>query len=122
MLKTSSRPPPPPHTLLGRSAYALQGAYALVILFLSVHADLTSMLPSFPHPAPRALPNSLPQIQLYLGLALVRGLAGPADPLLPLLLWVGANLAYAAQETLRWYRDKFEDFPRDVRAIVPLWF
>jgi hypothetical protein len=33
-----------------------------------------------------------------------------------------ANLAYAAKRAKRWYVAKFEDYPKERRALIPMLF
>ncbi|GAV75886.1 Steroid_dh domain-containing protein [Cephalotus follicularis] len=63
-------------------------------------------------------PHYLAEMIIYLGLLVV---SGGTDLTVWLLLgFVVANLAIAAAETQRWYINKFEDYPRERRAVLPL--
>uniref|UniRef100_A0A7N0VFA9 3-oxo-5-alpha-steroid 4-dehydrogenase C-terminal domain-containing protein n=1 Tax=Kalanchoe fedtschenkoi TaxID=63787 RepID=A0A7N0VFA9_KALFE len=63
-------------------------------------------------------PHYLAEMVIYAGLVIA---SGGTD----LTIWLAfaftvANLCFAAGETHRWYLDKFEDYPRDRKAVIPL--
>ncbi len=65
-----------------------------------------------------AAPNYLGEIVQWLGFAVFSG-SGAAWVF---LLFTIANLAPRAKDHLRWYRDRFPDYPADRRALLPgLW-
>ncbi|GAQ88246.1 3-oxo-5-alpha-steroid 4-dehydrogenase 3 [Klebsormidium nitens] len=67
-----------------------------------------------------ACPHYLAEILLYLGLVVVS--EGKDLTIWLMFSWVVANLTYAAQLARRWYVTKFEDYPKERKAIVPLLF
>ncbi|GLT86136.1 hypothetical protein SLE2022_042980 [Rubroshorea leprosula] len=61
-------------------------------------------------------PHYLAEIVIYVGLLIASG----GDLTVWLLFgFVVANLAFAAAETHRWYHSKFDNYPRNRRAIIP---
>ncbi|KAF7143953.1 hypothetical protein RHSIM_Rhsim05G0067900 [Rhododendron simsii] len=63
-------------------------------------------------------PHYLAEIVIYAGLVVA---SGGTDLTIWLLFgFVVANLAFAAAETHRWYLRKFDNYPRDRFAIIPL--
>ncbi|XP_051133846.1 polyprenol reductase 2-like [Andrographis paniculata] len=94
----------------------------------NIHAILGSLRPSKEminqHTIPRgdwfelvSSPHYFAEIVIYLGLVIASG----CFDLTIWLLWdfVVANLTYAAAETHRWYLSKFDDYPKNRRAIFP---
>lgn len=62
-------------------------------------------------------PHYLAEIVIYAGLVIV---SGGADLTIWLLFgFVVSNLVFAAAETHRWYRQKFENYPKNRLAIIP---
>ncbi|XVF67833.1 hypothetical protein PTKIN_Ptkin10aG0153200 [Pterospermum kingtungense] len=65
-------------------------------------------------------PHYLAEIVIYVGFVVA---SGGADLTVWLLfLFVVANLGFAAAETHKWYLGKFENYPRNRFAIIPLIF
>lgn len=65
-------------------------------------------------------PHYLAEIVIYAGLLLA---SGCSDLTLWLLFgFVVANLVFAASDTHRWYRQKFDDYPRERFAVIPFVF
>ncbi|TYJ47422.1 hypothetical protein E1A91_A02G188900v1 [Gossypium mustelinum] len=62
-------------------------------------------------------PHYLSEMILYAGLLVASG--GTDFTIWLLLGFVVANLVFAAAETHRWYLRKFENYPRNRRAILP---
>ncbi|XP_074589275.1 polyprenal reductase 1-like [Curcuma longa] len=62
-------------------------------------------------------PHYLAEIIIYLGILVASG--GSDVTIWLLFLFVISNLAFAAAETHRWYCEKFDDYPKDRRAIIP---
>ncbi|OMO84597.1 hypothetical protein COLO4_21950 [Corchorus olitorius] len=62
-------------------------------------------------------PHYLAEIIIYAGILVASG--GTDFTIWLLLGFVVANLSFAAAETHRWYRQKFEDYPPNRRAILP---
>ncbi|CAA6673482.1 unnamed protein product [Spirodela intermedia] len=60
----------------------------------------------------------LAEIVMYLGIVLVS--SGTDLTLWLLLAFVVANLVFAAAETHQWYLQKFDNYPRTRRVIIPL--
>ncbi|XP_078445976.1 3-oxo-5-alpha-steroid 4-dehydrogenase family protein [Wolffia australiana] len=63
-------------------------------------------------------PHYLAEIVMYIGILLVSG----GSDLTVWLVWavVVVNLVFSAAETHRWYLQKFEDYPRSRKVIIPL--
>lgn len=60
-------------------------------------------------------PNYFGEILLWLGWAvMLKSLVGWA-----FFLWTVANLAPRAMSTHKWYQEKFEDYPKDRKALIP---
>lgn len=62
-------------------------------------------------------PHYLAEMVIYAGLVIASG--GTDLTIWLLLVFVVANLAFAAAETQRWYRKKFEDYPQNRRILLP---
>lgn len=62
-------------------------------------------------------PHYLAEMVIYAGLLIASG--GTNLTIWLLLVFVVANLAFAAAETQRWYRKKFEDYPQNRRVLLP---
>ncbi|KAL9257381.1 Polyprenol reductase 2-like protein [Drosera capensis] len=62
-------------------------------------------------------PHYLAEIVLYVGILVASG--GTDLTVWLLFVFVVANLSFAAAETHRWYRRKFDDYPRNRYAIIP---
>ncbi len=62
-----------------------------------------------------ASPNYFGEVLEWCGWALaVKGLAGWA-----FAIYTFANLAPRARSHLRWYREKFDDYPNQRKALIP---
>ncbi|EEF30870.1 polyprenol reductase 2 isoform X2 [Ricinus communis] len=92
------------HAILG----SLRKQRRQVDEYLIPHGDWFEMVSS---------PHYLAEMIIYLGLLVASG--GNDLTIWLLNLFVVANLAFAAAETQRWYLQKFEDYPRNRRAILP---
>ncbi|KAJ3706916.1 hypothetical protein LUZ61_010621 [Rhynchospora tenuis] len=62
-------------------------------------------------------PHFFAEIVIYVGILVASG--GYDITVWLLLIFVAANLSFAAADTHRWYKQKFEDYPRTRRAIIP---
>ncbi|KAF3340377.1 polyprenol reductase 1 isoform X1 [Carex littledalei] len=62
-------------------------------------------------------PHYFAEIVIYAGILVASG--GNDVTVWLLFIFVVANLSLAAAETHRWYKQKFEDYPRTRRAIIP---
>mmetsp|Transcript_3096 Transcript_3096/g.6222 ORF Transcript_3096/g.6222 Transcript_3096/m.6222 type:complete len:170 (-) Transcript_3096:123-632(-) len=63
-------------------------------------------------------PHYFAEVLIYAALWLLQGsLAGASMPLM--LVFVAANLSFTAYHSHRWYLQKFEDYPKSRRIIVP---
>ncbi|KAJ4811677.1 3-oxo-5-alpha-steroid 4-dehydrogenase family protein [Rhynchospora pubera] len=62
-------------------------------------------------------PHYFAEIIIYVGILAASG--GYDITLWLLFIFVVANLSFAAAETHRWYKQKFEDYPRTRQAIIP---
>ncbi|KAJ1702972.1 hypothetical protein LUZ63_002751 [Rhynchospora breviuscula] len=62
-------------------------------------------------------PHYFAEIIIYVGILAASG--GYDITLWLLFIFVVANLSFAAAETHRWYKQKFEDYPRSRQAIIP---
>ena len=62
-----------------------------------------------------ASPNYLGELMEWFGWALLTWSLGG----IAFALWTAANLAPRAFSNRRWYREKFPDYPRDRKALIP---
>ncbi|KAJ4811679.1 3-oxo-5-alpha-steroid 4-dehydrogenase 3 [Rhynchospora pubera] len=66
---------------------------------------------------PNSLFRFLAMLVIYVGILVASG--GYDITVWLLLIFVATNLSFAAADTHRWYKQKFEDYPRTRRAIIP---
>ncbi|KAJ3680077.1 hypothetical protein LUZ60_016355 [Juncus effusus] len=62
-------------------------------------------------------PHYFAEIVIYAGILVASG--GSDITIWLLFIFVVVNLGFAAAETHRWYKQKFEDYPKSRRAIIP---
>ncbi|CAM8986485.1 unnamed protein product [Rhodiola kirilowii] len=62
-------------------------------------------------------PHYLAEMVIYAGLVIASG--GTDLTIWLIFAFTVANLCFAAGETKRWYLEKFEDYPRNRKAVIP---
>lgn len=62
-------------------------------------------------------PHYLTEILVYLALAAILGSSHQTG--IMILIWVGMNQLVAGITSHFWYQDKFENYPRDRKAVLP---